>query len=170
MRDDEAAELAAEDEVAPTTVLIQPPADLGELAQGRRVVQVLATLAADASIPSVRAYMILSTLAELGETLACVPAPDDVEGWTGSQVVAWLVTDRTDAELAEAAASIAEVEDAQTTEAVPDAALDAPGGAPVRDTGDPGRRAATSQPWTRRPSASMRSGWTSSCTPWVSSS
>ena len=36
------------------------------------------------------------------------------------------MSDRTDAELAEAAASIAEVEDAQTTEAVPDAALDAP--------------------------------------------
>ncbi len=125
VRDDEAPADATE-EVTSTGVLIEPPADLGELAQGRRVVQVLATLAADASIPSVRAYMILSTLAELGETLACLPAPDDVEGFTGSQVVAWLVSDRTDAELAEAAASVAEVEDAETTEAVPDAALDAP--------------------------------------------
>jgi two-component system, chemotaxis family, sensor kinase CheA len=125
VRDDEAPADATE-EVTSGRVLIQPPADLGELAQGRRVVQVLATLAADASIPSVRAYMILSTLAELGETLACLPAPDDVEGFTGSQVVAWLVSDRTDAELAEAAASVAEVEDTETTEAVPDAALDAP--------------------------------------------
>ncbi|MDA0172667.1 chemotaxis protein CheA [Solirubrobacter taibaiensis] len=127
VRDDEAPAPDGPDEAkAVDATVIQPPVDLGELAQGRRVVQVLATLAADASIPSVRAYMILSTLAELGETLACLPAPDDVEGFTGSQVVAWLVSDRTDAELAEAAASVAEVEDTETTEAVPDAALDAP--------------------------------------------
>ena len=116
-------------------MLIEPPADLSEMAQGRRVVQVLATLADDASIPSVRAYMVLSTLAELGETLACLPAPDDVESFDGPEVVAWLVSDRTDAELAEAAASVAEVADAQATEAVPDAARRRAGGAPSRGRG-----------------------------------
>ena len=38
------------------------------------------TLADDVQIPSVRAYMVLSALAELGETLACIPTPDDVDG------------------------------------------------------------------------------------------
>ena len=119
------AAAARPDHPASLTV-IEPPANLSELAQGRRVVQVHAELVEDASIPSVRAYMILSTLAELGETLACRPAPDDVETFKGTDIVAWLVSDRTDAELAEAAASVAEVADAQATEAVPDAAVDTP--------------------------------------------
>ncbi|MBE2316009.1 chemotaxis protein CheA [Solirubrobacter sp. CPCC 204708] len=123
--DEEAAPAASAEESTSAGVLFEPPADLSELAQGRRVVQVHATLVADASIPSVRAYMILSTLAGLGETLACRPGPEEVETFTGSDIVAWLVSDRTDAELAEAAASVAEVEDAQTSEAVADAAIDA---------------------------------------------
>jgi two-component system chemotaxis sensor kinase CheA len=130
VRADEEVEEAPLSEPPP---VFEPPADLSELAQGRRVVQVHATLVADASIPSVRAYMILSTLAGLGETLACLPAPDDVETFSGTDVVAWLVSDRTDAELAEAAASVAEVEDAQATEAVPDAAVDAPETAPAAE-------------------------------------
>ena len=52
----------------------EPPVDLAELADGRRVVQVSATLSDDVQLPSVRAYMVLSALAELGETLACRPA------------------------------------------------------------------------------------------------
>jgi len=123
VRDDEGTPQEADTSL---TAVIEPPSDLGELSQGRRVVQVVATLAADASIPSVRAYMVLSTLAELGETLACRPAPDDVEGFAGTDVVAWMVSDRTDAELAEAAAMVPEVADAVALEAVPDAAVDHP--------------------------------------------
>ena len=122
VRDDEAPDETSE--VAP--VAIEPPADLSELAQGRRVVQVVATLAADASIPSVRAYMVLSKLAELGETLACRPDPDALEGFSGTDVVAWLVSDRTDAELAQAAMNVPEVDDVVVLEAVPDAAVDNP--------------------------------------------
>src|SRR3954449_239756 len=59
VREDEAPEEGSSEEAA---VAIEPPVNLGELAQGRRVVQVVATLAADASIPSVRAYMVLSKL------------------------------------------------------------------------------------------------------------
>ena len=55
---------------------IEPPVDLGEMAQGRRVVQVTATLRGDVSMPSVRAYMVLAALASLGETLACIPTPE----------------------------------------------------------------------------------------------
>ena len=53
------------------------------MADGRRVVQVSVTLADDVQIPSVRAYMVLSALAELGETLVCIPTPDDIEGFSG---------------------------------------------------------------------------------------
>jgi two-component system chemotaxis sensor kinase CheA len=103
---------------------IEPPVDLGEMAQGRRVVQVTARLRGDVSMPSVRAYMVLAGLASLGETLACVPAPDEVEGFQGTEVVAWLVSDRTDAELVEVAAAVPEVADAAAVEAVADAAVD----------------------------------------------
>ncbi len=50
------------------------PDNLAELADGRRVVQITAFLNEDVSMPAVRAYMVLSALAELGETLACRPA------------------------------------------------------------------------------------------------
>ena len=123
VRDDEEAPSAPSEGLA---AVIDPPADLGELAQGRRVVQVVSTLAADASIPSVRAYMVLSKLAGLGETLACRPDPDGLEGFSGTEVVAWMVSDRTDAELSEAAAAVPEVDDVTVLEAVPDAAVDHP--------------------------------------------
>ena len=49
------------------------PDNLAELADGRRVVQITAILDDDVSMPAVRAYMVLSAIAELGETLACRP-------------------------------------------------------------------------------------------------
>ena len=51
-------------------------------------------------MPAVRAYMVLAALAELGETLACRPAPDDVDTFDGREVDAWVVSEHTDAELA----------------------------------------------------------------------
>jgi two-component system chemotaxis sensor kinase CheA len=101
-----------------------PPDDLAELADGRRVVQVTAILNEDVSMPSVRAYMVLSSLAEIGETLACRPAPDDVDTFDGREVDAWIVSEQTDAELADAAGSVPEVADVIVFEAVADAALD----------------------------------------------
>src|SRR4051812_36050519 len=61
----------------------EPPDNLGEMADGRRVVQVSAILSEDVDMPSVRAYMVLAAIAGLGETLACRPAPDDLDGFTG---------------------------------------------------------------------------------------
>jgi two-component system, chemotaxis family, sensor kinase CheA len=102
------------------------PEDLSELAGGRRVVQVSVTLSEDVTMPSVRAYMVLSTIAELGETLACRPAPDSVDEFTGRDIDAWVVSERTDAELTAAAGSVPEVESVEVFEAVPDTAVDAP--------------------------------------------
>jgi two-component system, chemotaxis family, sensor kinase CheA len=117
--------------VASPTAGFETPADLAEMAQGRRVVQLIVTLNLDVQMPAVRAFMVLAALAKLGETLACVPAPDDVDGFSGSDVVAWIVTDRTDAELVAAATAVPDVAAAEALEAVTDAAVDA-----GRDAGD----------------------------------
>jgi two-component system chemotaxis sensor kinase CheA len=100
------------------------PDNLAELAQGRRVVQVSATLSEDAQMPSVRAYMVLAALAELGETLACRPAPDEVDTFTGAEVDAWIVSERADSELAEAASSVPDIADVKVFEVVEDAAVE----------------------------------------------
>jgi two-component system chemotaxis sensor kinase CheA len=100
------------------------PVDLAEMADGRRVVQVSATLADDVQLPSVRAYMVLSALAELGETLACNPSPDDVETFSGTEIDAWLVSERADAELAAVVAAVSDVAQVEVFEAVSDAAVE----------------------------------------------
>src|SRR3954470_4597411 len=100
------------------------PDNLSELAGGRRVGQISATLCADVQMPSVRAYMLLSAIAGLGETLACIPAPDEVDTFKGSAIDAWLVSERTDSELAEVAGTVPDVEDVQVFEAIPDAAVE----------------------------------------------
>jgi two-component system chemotaxis sensor kinase CheA len=98
--------------------------DVAALADGRRVVRVSATLSEDVQLPSVRAYMILAALAELGETLACSPTPDDVETFSGTEIDAWLVSERADSELAAAAGAVSDVDHVEVTEAVSDAAVD----------------------------------------------
>jgi two-component system chemotaxis sensor kinase CheA len=108
----------------PVATSAEPPVDLAELADGRRVVQVSATLAEDVQIPSVRAYMVLAALAELGETLACIPSPDDVETFSGTEIDAWLVSERTDAELASVVSSVSDVDHVEVFEAISDAAVD----------------------------------------------
>src|SRR5919106_2363084 len=112
---------AEEPEVKEAT---EAPIDIAELADGRRVVQISATLSDDVQIPSVRAYMVLSALAELGETLACVPSPDDVETFSGSEIDAWMVSERTDAELAAVVGAVSDVAHVEVFEAVSDAAVD----------------------------------------------
>ena len=112
---------------------IAPPVDLALLADGRRVVQVSARLSEDVQLPSVRAYMILAALAELGETLACSPSPADVDTFTGTEIDAWIVSERADSELAAAAAAVSDVAHVEVVEAISDAAVDeAPKEAPKK--------------------------------------
>jgi two-component system chemotaxis sensor kinase CheA len=143
----------------------QMPDNLAELADGRRVLQVTAILDADVSMPSVRAYMVLSSIAELGETLACRPSPEELDTFDGREIDAWLVSDHADSELANAASSVPEVADVIVCEAVPDAALDEPGqivvdplagtGAqPVGADGEPA--AAASKPHAKGGSSTVR--------------
>jgi two-component system, chemotaxis family, sensor kinase CheA len=113
-----------EEDAALETDGAELPADLAEMADGRRVVQISATLSEDVQIPSVRAYMILSALAELGETLACKPTPDEVETFDGREIDVWMVSERTDSELAGVVSSVSDVEHVEVTEAVSDAAVE----------------------------------------------
>ena len=148
------------------------PDNLAELSDGRRVVQITAFLNEDVSMPSVRAYMVLSSLAELGETLACRPSPDELDGFDGREVDAWIVSDHADSDLADAAGSVPEVVEVIVFEAVPDAALDDPeelvedarrraGRAAVAAAPQRGRRRSRTPRAAPRRSASTPSGWTS---------
>ena len=125
-----------------------PPDNLSELADGRRVVQVTAILNEDVSMPAVRGYMVLAAIAELGETLACRPSPDEVDTFDGREIDAWVVSEHTDAELADAASAVAEVADVMVFEAISDAALDE-GEPEVEDDGR--RRRRPRPPWPRPP-------------------
>jgi two-component system, chemotaxis family, sensor kinase CheA len=77
----------------------------------RGAVHVRVVLAEDVQMPSARAYMVLAALAELGETVACSPTPDDVGEFRGREIEAWIVSERPDSVLVEAAASVPEVAD-----------------------------------------------------------
>jgi two-component system, chemotaxis family, sensor kinase CheA len=79
----------------------------------RAAVHVRVVLAEDVQMPSARAYMVLAALAELGETVACSPTPDDVGDFSGREIDAWIVSERPDSALVEAAGSVPEVADVQ---------------------------------------------------------
>src|SRR4051812_38527337 len=114
------------DQEAERTGTVGAPANLSELADGRRVIQISARLDDDVSMASVRAYMVLSVIAGYGETLACTPTPEDVDTFDGRDIQAWVVSERTDTEIQDAVASVPEVAEVHVFEAVPDAALEAP--------------------------------------------
>jgi two-component system chemotaxis sensor kinase CheA len=125
-----------EEPAAPSDAVLG--ADLAEMADGRRVVQISATLSDDVQIPSVRAYMVLSALAELGETLACKPTPDEVETFDGTEIDVWMVSERADSELAAVVSSVSDVDHVEVVEAVSDAAVESGEGlvedAPAQET------------------------------------
>ena len=88
------------------------PENLAELAAGRRVVHVSATLGDDAQMPAVRAYMVVSALGEMGELLFSSPSEEAVDTFAGTQIDAWLATDAEESALSSAAASVPDVADA----------------------------------------------------------
>jgi two-component system, chemotaxis family, sensor kinase CheA len=132
-------------EEAAATEAADAPVDLAELADGRRVVQISATLTEDVQIPSVRAYMVLSALAELGETLACRPTPDEVETFDGREIDVWMVSERADSELAGVVSSVSDVDHVEVTEAVSDAAVET-GEVPAEETAAPAAKTDAPKP------------------------
>jgi two-component system chemotaxis sensor kinase CheA len=90
-----------------------PPAAVVEALQsGARVVRVSAALATDVAMPSVRAYMALTALAEHGEILVATPSEDELEGFTSAVVEAWLRSDATQDVLRTAVEAVPEVDEA----------------------------------------------------------
>ena len=68
------------------------PSVLAAMADGRRVVRVVARLADDVAMASVRAYMVIAALGDHGDVLGSAPAEDDLEGFDGFIVEAWVAT------------------------------------------------------------------------------
>ena len=120
------------------------------VAAGARVVHVVATLTDDTLMPAVRAYMVLAAVAEHGELVASAPHHDDVEGFDGREVEAWLATDHEDEAVLATVSGVADVAGAVATELAapadePAEAAPAPeAAAPVAEPAEPG--AATTAP------------------------
>jgi len=86
------------------------------VAAGARVVHVVATLTEDTLMPAVRAYMVLAAVAGHGELVASAPHHDDVEGFDGREVQAWLASDHEDEAVLATVRGVADVADAVVTE------------------------------------------------------
>ena len=91
------------------------PAELIRLAAGRPVIHVLARLAEDVSMPSVRAFMVIGACTNLGDVLVALPDEDGMEQFAGEIVEAWVVDADADA-LRNAVAEVEEVASAAVNE------------------------------------------------------
>lgn len=91
------------------------PAELIRLAAGRPVIHVLARLAEDVSMPSVRAFMVIGACTNLGDVLVALPDEDGMEQFAGEIVEAWVVDADADA-LRNAVAEVEEVASAEVNE------------------------------------------------------
>jgi two-component system, chemotaxis family, sensor kinase CheA len=91
-----------------------------ELADGARVVHVVADLSDEALMPSVRAFMLFQALGELGEVIGSIPAQDGIEQFQGNRLEAWLASDREDDVIERAAAGVSDVEHVVVHEAEDD--------------------------------------------------
>jgi two-component system chemotaxis sensor kinase CheA len=81
-----------------------------ELADGSRIVHVVADLSEEALMPAVRAFMLFAALGELGEIVGSIPAQDGVEQFQGSRLEVWLASDHEDERIEAAARSVSDVE------------------------------------------------------------
>jgi two-component system, chemotaxis family, sensor kinase CheA len=75
----------------------------------QRVVRIDVQLSDDVQMPAVRAYMVLSAIAEKGEIVSSAPMPDKVDAFDGSEVHIWLATDEPEDALMSLAGSVPDV-------------------------------------------------------------
>ena len=61
-------------------------------------------------MPAVRAYMTLTAVADHGETIWSSPTPDEVDGFAGAAIEAWLATEHEPATIEAAVRAIPDVE------------------------------------------------------------
>ena len=88
----------------------------------QRVVRIDVQLSDDVQMPAVRAYMVLSAIAEQGEIVSSAPMPDKVDAFAGSEVHIWLATDATEESLIALAGAVADVAAVQAAVQVPEIA------------------------------------------------
>ncbi|MEY2535646.1 MAG: two-component system, chemotaxis family, sensor kinase CheA, partial [bacterium] len=122
-------------------------AALDAAAAGRRVVHLTVRLSDDSLMPSVRAYMVLAALAEHGDVVGSVPHGDDLEGFDGRVVEAWVASEHEDEAVLASARAVPDV--AEVTAADPAAA---PADAVVEEVPQP-LVAAAGEPTADRPAA-----------------
>jgi two-component system chemotaxis sensor kinase CheA len=107
---------ASPEQVAQRVAEEPAPETVAERAEGRRVVHVLVELSDDVQMAAVRAYMVLSTLGELGELLESTPPEDAVDSFAGPDIEAWLATDAETAAIVAAAGAVPDVADVTAEE------------------------------------------------------
>jgi two-component system, chemotaxis family, sensor kinase CheA len=94
-----------------------PPA---EAVVDRRVVRVDVQLADDVQMPSVRAYMVLSALAEKGELISSAPLQEHVDAFDGRELHAWLATEEVEEALIAFAGAVPDVAAVQAAVEAPE--------------------------------------------------
>ncbi len=94
--------------------------ELEAAAGGRRVVHVQVRLDDAALMPSVRALMVLTAVADHGEVLASLPAEDAIDGFDGRTIEIWLASDHEDDSIETDAGAVPDV--AEVTLSEPSAA------------------------------------------------
>jgi two-component system chemotaxis sensor kinase CheA len=87
----------------------EPPPDLFEKADGRRVLRVCVHLQRDTAMPAVRALMVVNALERHGELLHSTPSEHDVDSFTGRRIDAWVASDAVERRIATALSKIADV-------------------------------------------------------------
>jgi two-component system chemotaxis sensor kinase CheA len=85
------------------------PAELVEVAAGRRVVHVRARLADDVLMPGVRAFQVLQAAGEHGEVVHAVPSERGVEDFDGRDVEVWVASEHEEAAIAASVAAVPDV-------------------------------------------------------------
>lgn len=92
------------------------PRELEAAAGGRRVVHVQVRLEDAALMPSVRALMVLTAVADHGEVLASLPAEDAIDGFDGRTIEIWLASDHEDQAIETAAGAVPDVAEVALSE------------------------------------------------------
>jgi two-component system chemotaxis sensor kinase CheA len=88
------------------------------------VVHVLIELSEDVQMASVRAYMVLSTLGEMGELLDSTPPLDAVDAFAGPDIEAWVATGADTGAIVAAASVVPDVADVTAVEVSGDEAAE----------------------------------------------
>ncbi len=112
---------------------------------GARVLRIRAALSAEVMMPAVRAHMVLAALADHGDVLGSIPAPDGLEQFSGREIDAWVSSDHEDEAIIQNVSGVSEVDSVTVTDvSTPDApaATPAPAAAPAATTPAPAPAAA----------------------------